>query len=513
MNKNSSSFQSTNPATGKILWQGKEAGAKEISLAVCAARHAFFSWSTLPVERRKEYLIRFKERLSVEKESFAIAISEETGKPLWESLLEVDAMIAKVEISFRAYEERCREVKREKNGAVSVTRFKPHGVLAVLGPFNLPGHLPNGHMIPALLAGNTVVFKPSEYTPLVGERLVKLWQSAQIPSGVLNLIQGAGKTGASLVSHKELDGVLFTGSARAGKAIHQVFSGNPRKILALEMGGNNPLVVGQVSDIRAAVYMTLQSAYLTSGQRCVCARRLVICESSKSKLFLKLLIETAQKLRVGFYTDRPEPFMGPLISPAAAKKCLDAQKNLVHLGGKILLPCTSLRGLAAKQPGRSNLDSEIASAKLLADKSVLAVKTRPVPRNDAFLTPGIIDVTRVLNRPDEEIFGPILQVIQVPNFDKAIEIANQTAYGLAAGLLSDDQKEYQNFFRHSIAGVINWNQPLTGANSEAPFGGVGQSGNHHPSAYFAADYAAYPVASMEKEKLVLPERLTPGIEV
>jgi succinylglutamic semialdehyde dehydrogenase len=471
------SFISINPATGEALWEGPSASKEDVSEAVVAARKAFEKWSLKDPGQRETYLRKFAEALKVKKENFATQISEETGKPFWEALTEVDAMIGKIEISIRSYSERCKEVAKEKGIAISKTRFKSHGVVAVFGPFNLPGHLPNGHIVPALLSGNTVVFKPSDQTPFMGMALMALWDSVGLPKGVLNLVQGAKQTGIHLSKHPGLSGLYFTGSSNAGKQLHKAFGGQPEKILALEMGGNNPLIVSEVSNAEAAIYSTLQSAFITSGQRCVCARRLIVLKGTKGEVFTDRLVKAAQKIKVGPHTSRPEPFMGPVISEAAGQSVLEWQTRLEKEGGQVLL------------------------------------KSEPLDQRLAMLSPGIMDVTHIKSRPDVEIFGPFLQVIRVPDFDEALLEANRTKYGLAAGLLSDSEAEYKTFFEQSRAGVVNWNQPITGASSEAPFGGVGQSGNHRPSAYFAADYCSYAVASLEASHLTLPEKLLPGIEL
>ena len=469
------SFSSYDPATGAKVWEGVSATPSEIDHAVKLAQEAFLLWSDTPFKERVRILESFRETLAVRKTEFAEAISKETGKPFWESQLEVASMINKVNLSVEAYSKRCPETAREQHPYLSVTRHKPHGVLAVLGPFNFPGHLPNGHIVPALLAGNTVIYKPSELAPLTGELTLKFWQAAGLPPGVLQVIQGAKEAGQAIVEHPRIDGLLFTGSWPTGKFLSEQFAKAPYKILALEMGGNNPLVVSQISNPVSAAYLTIQSAYLTSGQRCTCARRLIVKDGNNQ--FLDHLFEMIKTIKIGAYTERPEPFMGPVISNAAAEKLLSAQEILKSKGGTPLVEMQSLK------PGT------------------------------AFLSPGLIDVTHVKERPDEELFGPLLQLIRVKDFPAAIEEANQTTYGLAAGLLSDSRQEYETFYKRVKAGVINWNAQLTGASSAAPFGGVGRSGNHRPSAFYAADYCAYPVASLEAPVLAQPNTLTPGIKI
>lgn len=468
-------MESLNPATGKTVWQGESAKQAEVDAAISAAREAFAQWSGLSVEKRLEVLQAFKQQLSENQESLAAVICEETGKPLWESRTEVAAMMGKIDISVRAYEERTGVKENPMPGAKAFIRHKPHGVVAVFGPYNFPGHLPNGHIVPALLAGNCVVFKPSELTPKVAEQMVKLWQQAGLPNGVLNLVQGEVETGKALASHAQIDGLFFTGSSTTGKLLHEQFAGHPGKILALEMGGNNPLIIGDVSDQRAAVHDIIQSAFVTSGQRCTCARRLFIAHGSEGDALLKVLVEAARNIQVG--DPLADNFMGSMISAKAAQGMVDAQQRLQALGGEVLLELTQ------QDPALG------------------------------FVSPGIIDVSAIDALPDEEYFGPLLQVVRYHDLMEAIEKGNNTRFGLSAGLLSDSREQYDVFFRHIRAGIVNWNKPITGASSAAPFGGVGDSGNHRASAYYAADYCAYPVASVEAEKIQLPEKLAPGLAI
>ncbi len=455
---------SHNPATGSVVWQGQEATSHDVAQAIEQAARALAGWKAKPFDERAGFCKRYAALLGEKRELLAKTISEEMGKPLWESLTEVQAMINKVDISIKAYHERCHEKIEQNKNTILATRFHPHGIVAVFGPFNFPGHLPNGHIVPALLAGNTVLFKPSEKTPKVGLVMCELWKEAGLPEGVLILLQGAKKTAEAILHHREVAGVFFTGSVAVGQAIQRASLAFPGRILALELGGNNPLVVSKVSDTKACVWAILQSAFITSGQRCSCARRLIVYDD---RVFTPL-VEAAKKLRVGSYSDVPEPFMGPVVSPEAADHLYDAFKALP---GKVLLELT---------------------------------------KNKSFITPGIVDMTGFPMK-DEELFGPILQVVRVASFEEAIKEANNTSFGLVAGLLSDSYEEYQQFYNGVRAGVVNWNMPTTGASSNAPFGGVGCSGNYRPSGYFAADYVAYPVASQEAKTLELPEKLLPGV--
>jgi len=468
-------LQSLDPVSQAVLWQGQGASAAQVDAAVAAARGAFSLWAAHSLDGRIAVLERFAACLKSRADEVARAIGEETGKPLWEAATEVNSMVGKVAISIQSYRERTGEKSGPLGDATAVLRHKPHGVVAVFGPYNFPGHLPNGHIVPALLAGNCVLFKPSELTPKVAELTVKCWIEAGLPEGVLGLLQGGRETGVALAGHPGIDGLFFTGSSRTGNLLHAQFAGRPDKILALEMGGNNPLIVDQVADVDAAVYTIVQSAFISAGQRCTCARRLLVPQGEWGDALLARLVQVAGQLKVGRFDEQPAPFMGSVISLQAAAQLMQAQQDLLAGGATALLAMTQPQDGAA------------------------------------LLTPGILDVTAVNDRPDEEFFGPLLQVIRYDNFEAAIAEANATAYGLAAGLLSDSRARFEQFWLHSRAGIVNWNKQLTGAASTAPFGGIGASGNHRASAYYAADYCAYPVAGLESESLALPATLTPGV--
>ncbi len=469
-------FSSSDPATEEIVWTGREGLANEIDAAVAAAHRAYTSFSELEFKTRADYTRAYAEALASRKDEMADAISRETGKPLWEALEEVATMQAKVPVSIEAYQDRTGIQRIELGEFTGEKRYKPHGVVAVLGPFNLPGHLPHSHIVPALLAGNTVVFKPSEQTPLVAQKIMEVWETVGLPPGVFNMVQGGRSTGEALAAHPRLNGLFFTGSHAGGLALNRLFAEHPEKILALEMGGNNALIAWEVKDMAAGITALLQSAFITSGQRCVCARRLIVPEGKVGDKWLDLLVAGARRLRVGLHTDRPEPFMGPLISAAAADRLLEARDRLLQKGARTLLAM---------------------------ERS---------PRCLALLSPGILDVTSVPELPDGEYFGPLLQVIRAPDFATALDLANATRFGLAAGLLDDSRERFEQFFRKIRAGVVNWNRPITGASGKLPFGGIGQSGNHRPSAYAAADYCAYPVASLQSESVTRPANLPPGLE-
>ncbi len=470
-------FSSIDPATNQVIWQGRSADDAQVLQAYQAARAAYYRWSALPFAGRVAVIERFAEQLKANTEALARTIALDTGKSLWESRTEVAAMAGKIAISIKAHQERTGTVENNMPGARAFVRHKPHGVVAVFGPYNFPGHLPNGHIVPALLAGNTVLFKPSELTPLVAEHTLRLWQEAGLPAGVLNLLQGEVATGKAIAALAGIDGLFFTGSSNTGHLLHKQFAGHPGKILALEMGGNNPLLVKNVANIQAAVHDIIQSAFITSGQRCTCARRLFIENSPNGDAILAALVKATQAIVVGAPFAEQQPFYGAMISSKAAAGMVAAQDAIERIGGQVLVRLTQL-------------DPQLG-----------------------FVTPGIVDVTHAARLPDEEHFGPLLKVYRYNDFDSAIEEANNTAFGLSAGLLADDAADYQHFYQRIRAGIVNWNKPITGASSAAPFGGIGASGNHRASAYYAADYCAYPVSSVEADAVSLPASLSPGLSL
>lgn len=468
-------FTSLDPYAGAVLWEGAAASAVDVDQAIAAACQAFPAWERRGRTARLDILQAFAQVLQQRRAELARALGEETGKPLWEADTELGSMIAKVAISAQAEEARGGERSTALADARSVTRHRPHGVLAVLGPYNFPGHLPNGHIVPALLAGNTVVFKPSELTPRFAALTLDCWIAAGLPAGVLNLVQGGRATGEALAGHAGLDGILFTGSSTTGAALYRLNAERPQRLLALEMGGNNPLVVAPVADLDAAVVTIVQSAFLSAGQRCTCARRLIVPAGAWGDALLERLVTVSSQLTVDRFDAEPAPFMGTVISLATAEALLRTQAQRLAQGARALLE------MRQPEPGR------------------------------ALLTPGILEVSGVAELPDEEVFGPLLQVQRYSAFDEALALANATRFGLAAGLLADDPATYEAFWQGVRAGIVNWNRPLTGAASAAPFGGIGASGNHRPSAYYAADYCAFPVASLESDALHLPTQLPPGL--
>ena len=451
---------SVEPATGATFWRGP-VGDAEAEVAI--ARRSWAEWAAKPISVRFETLRRFVNVIRAKSEAMTDCIARETGKPLWEARSEVESVMDKVETSIASYTERTSQRRLEGNlGTKSALRHKPHGVLAVLGPYNFPAHLPNGHIVPALLAGNAVVFKPSEKAPATGAMLVECFHAAGVPTGVMRLLIGGPDTGKALAGNPGIDGLLFTGSARTGIALNRQFADTPGKILALEMGGNNPIIVWDAPDIHTAAVVVIQSAFLSAGQRCTAARRLIVREGAHQPL-LDEIRKLAERLIVGEPHRTPAPYMGPMIDNETAEGLEESFLTLMMKGGQPIMQLT-----------------------------------RPIAGRP-FLTPAIIDMTGVRDRPDIELFGPILQVVRVPDFDAALVEANMTRFGLSASLVGGSPQLYDKFWANIRAGLVNWNRPTNGAPTNGPFGGIGLSGNHRASAFYAADYCAYPVVSTEDE--------------
>lgn len=455
-------FEKSNPATGETSWQGEAASGAQVNEAIARARIAQRDWGQRPQHDRTQVLERYAEALGERSDAIATAISNDMGKTRWEALGEAGAMKGKVAISIKAQNERAGNRFDETAFGSNHLTHRAHGVMAVFGPFNFPGHLPNGHIVPALLAGNACVFKPSELAPSVAALIVEAFEAAGLPAGVLNVIQGGRDTGAALLDG-DIDGLLFTGSAKTGTFFHKHFAGRPEVILALEMGGNNPLIMWDPANVEAAADIAAQSAFLTTGQRCSCARRVILPTGKWGDDVVDAIIARAKGLKIGDHTEEGA-FMGPLVSEQAAQNAIDFQIMLSKAGGKTLR------------------------------------RLKRLDRGGGFVSAGVVDVTEAGYIPDDELFGPVMQIIRVKSFDEAIKRANDTRYGLSGGLVSDDDTLWLQAHREMRAGILNRNRPTAGASGAMPFGGPGLSGNFRPGAYYAADYSAWPQASQVADK-------------
>ena len=448
------------PATGAELWRG---ATGDVEAEVAVARGAWASWAAQPLAVRAETLRRFANIVRQRGETLADTVAREVGKPLWEARAEVDAVIARVDATIRAYAERTAQRRADAPmGARLAVRHKPHGVVAVISAFPSPLLLPAGRILPALLAGNAVVFKPSERAPASGTLLAECLHAAGVPRECIRLVIGGPAEGHALATHPGIDTLLFTGSSRTGLALARSMAARPETLLAMELGGNNPIVVWDTPDIHSAAVLVVQSAFAGAGQHCMAARRLIVEERLAAPL-LAAVDALIGRLVVGAPHDSPAPFMGPVSDNDAADALTESFLDLLLRGGRAL-----------RHP------------------------TRPDP-SLPLLVPALIDVTGVVDRADAELFGPILQVIRADSFDAAIAEANATRYGLAASLVSQTPALYDRFWASVRAGIVNWNRPTIGVAASAPVGGIGWSGNHRPGAWYEADNCAYPVTSNEAE--------------
>lgn len=501
-------IESRNPArSDEILWRGQPSEA-HVDAAVAAARAALPEWSGWPVERRAAVLRRYQQVCAARLDAITALIRDEVGKPTWDARAEASLLAAKVDITLDStppYGPLARVSGYEVDlGGTRSGRawFRPHGVMAVLGPFNFPAHLPNGHIVPALLMGNTVVLKPSDKAPAVGQLLGELFQEAlaaeRAPPGVVNVVQGAAATATRLVSHDGIDGVLFTGSWPVGRKIMEANLDRPGRILALEMGGNNAAVILPDADLKQAVVECVRCAFIGTGQRCTCTRRVIVDEAVARRV-IPAICKAASNLIIGDPRSDGPVFMGPVISEAARAAILESQSKLHAAGGELLMPMKAMD----VPPGSSD---SISSRGWYLTPGVMRVdrfecRGQPGARAEAATAPDTVGqaargTDAAAPGEDVEVFGPFLRIAVVKSLDEAIEQANATRYGLAASIFTKDRAAIERFMQEARAGCVNVNAGTAGASSKLPFGGLGLSGNHRPAGAFSLDYCAYPVAGM-----------------
>lgn len=472
-------WQVPSPADLKDIVIAPEAKFDHVDRAVAAARKAYLPWAHLGVDARKGYLLRLKEIFQARAGEIAEIIARETGKGLWEAKTEAASLVNKIDITLNyslglVAEERIDDVLP---GVAGFTRHKPRGVMAVVGPFNFPGHLPNGHIIPALATGNTVVFKPSDKTPATAQWMASCYEQAGFPPGVFNVVHGRVEVGKRLVNHADVDGILFTGSYEVGLKIKQDTLTHANKILALEMGGKNATIVWEDADLKKAVYETLIASFMSAGQRCSCTSRIILHRSVRDA-FLDQFYANAKKLTIGHW--RENPFMGPLISSDSVDKYIRYQEIAKREGAESLM-----RGKALERE-----------------------------QQGYYVTPSInvvekFDPKSVYQK--SEIFGPNVAVFTVDSFEEALAINNSSGFGLAMSLFTKSRALYEKALIEAQVGVLNLNRTTNGASSRLPFGGMNKSGNDRPSAHLAVQYCTVPVASLEDPTPFSPTGHPPGL--
>jgi succinylglutamic semialdehyde dehydrogenase len=467
------------PANLKDIVIRPAARFDHVERAVQAARKAYLPWAHLGVEKRKPYLMRLKEIFQARGGELAEILARETGKPLWETKTEVTAVVNKIDITLNHSLKLVadEEIKDVLPGITGTVHHKARGVMAVVGPFNFPAHLPNGHIIPALISGNTVVFKPSDKTPTAGQWMAECYEKAEFPEGVFNLIHGKAEVGKRLVNHESVDGVLFTGSYEVGLKIKQDTLTQFWKILALEMGGKNASVIWKDADLKKATFETLVGSFMTAGQRCSCTSRIILHKDIRDQ-FIDQFYASAKKLKIGHWRD--EVFMGPLISSDSVEKFIRYQEIAKREGAESLMRG---KALDLEHPGY-------------------------------YVTPSInivkeFDPKSVYQK--SEIFGPNVAIFTVDTIEEALAINNSSGFGLVMSIFTKDQALYDKALVEAQVGVLNWNRTTNGASSKLPFGGMNKSGNDRPSGNMAIQYCTVPVASLKDHTPFNGNNLPPGL--
>jgi succinylglutamic semialdehyde dehydrogenase len=448
------------------------ADAEAVDTAVGRARAASRAWRDAGAGARAAVLRRFAALARERAESIAMRIAREVGKALWDAQAEAQLLAAKVDATL---DHGLRFVAPIDGGTGARATFHPRGVLAVLGPFNFPAHLPNGHIVPALATGNAVVLKPSELAPATGALLVDLFREAGAPDGLVGLVQGGADTGRALALHPGIDGVLFTGSWRAGRALAEALLDQPGKLLALEMGGKNAMLVCDDADLDLAVAEAALSICATTGQRCSSLSRIFVAERVLDA-FAERLARVLGGVRVGAPLDAGV-FMGPLVSETAHARLLRARSLAADAGGaRIPLPACALPPPYA-EPG--------------------LVRFADARQEHAYLR--------------EEHFAPEASLHPVVDLDHAIAAANDCDYGLAASVMTRDRARFERAVGRVRSGILNWNRGTIGASGRLPFGGARRSGNDRPAGILSTLYCATPQSHLEHAGGFDASTLPPGM--
>lgn len=453
-------FEAHNPARSAELTGIYPRGtAQDVDAAVMAARRAFPSWRRTSRVKRGELLLNLAKLIERDTDELARVLARESGKVLDEAKAEVVEGLHMVQYVFGAARQPSGQVIDSEIEAKDLfVRRKPRGVVAVITPWNFPFAVPLWMLGPSLVEGNTTVFKPSEETPEIGERLVRLCEEAGLPPGIVNLVHGIGEeAGDALARHTEVDVVCFTGSYEVGSHIRRLAAEHPHKTCALEMGSKSAVIVCEDANLDLAVNAVLLSAFKTTGQRCVSAGRTIVHRGLVDR-FAEALIKRARRLR---FADpfTAGAFAGPLINARAVEK-VQFYNDL------------------ARQEGAS----------VLLDASA-DIKGGEEQASGHFMSPFIY---RQEHAPDkrtlrEEVFGPHLAIIPFGDDEQAVRIHNDTPYGLSMAVITEDYRRWRYFRDECDYGMGYVNLPCIGAEVHLPFGGVKQSGNGQPSAAALVD--------------------------
>lgn len=444
---------------GRVVLEtaGSPDRARLASEAAAAAQPA---WEALGLDGRLAALARFRAALAEREDGLSEAISREMGKIRSEARTEIKALVGR----FGLVE---GQVRAELQGGAipgfpaEVIRYRPHGVVGVLGPFNFPLHLCHAHVVPALLLGNTVVIKPSEVTPLCGERYAEAAHAAGLPPGVLNVVQGGGAVGAALVQDPNVRGLAFTGSWGTGRRIAEAALDRPDMLLALEMGGKNMCVVREDADLRQAIHEVVTSGYLTTGQRCTCSDRVLVHRSLADRL-VDGLREVLGRLSFGDPEDAGS-FAGPLATMGARDRFVAAIAKAREAGAEVLVEGGPRDGGAFVDPSLHRLPDRAAA---------------------------------IAGYTDEELFGPDLCVSTFDDDDEVIATLNASPYGFAYSIFTQDLERFGHYEREVRTGILNRNRSTNKASPRLPFGGVKKSGNFRPAGAWAGRNLVYPMAEI-----------------
>ncbi|MDT7856899.1 aldehyde dehydrogenase family protein [Rubrivirga sp. S365] len=440
-------FESRNPArTSDLVGRFPLSGGADVEAAVAAAKAAFETWRLVPAPKRGEILKRVGDLLTERKNEIAFEMTREMGKPHFETKGDVQEAIDTAYYAMTMGRQLFgHTVPSEMNNKFNMTVRRPIGVCGLITAWNFPVAVPTWKMFPAILSGNTVVFKPSEDAPHSGMLLVKVMEDAGVPPGVVNLVQGAGATGQAIVEHDDVAAISFTGSSETGAALAQRAAADHKRV-SLEMGGKNPAIVMEDADLDLAMEGLIWGAYGTTGQRCTATSRLIVHEDVHDEL-VERVIAKAKELRLGYGNDAGVD-VGPLINQKALDKVAGYMDVAREDGASI-----ALGGAAATGDG---LDDGF------------------------FFQPTLFtNVTRDMRVAREEIFGPVLSVIKVSSFDEAIDVANDVKYGLSSAVYTRDIARAFQALRDIDAGITYINGPTIGAEAHMSFGGVKATGNGH----------------------------------
>jgi succinylglutamic semialdehyde dehydrogenase len=465
--------------------------------AVAAALKAFPLWQKTPLSQRIARMRAFSREIQKRRSALVHLIAREAGKPIWEATRELDRTVAKVEEMIRWGLALVRPFDvRIDRSVTGECYWRPLGVLAVIGPFNFPAHIPASQIIPALLTGNTVVFKPSEYTPFVGQMLAECFHAAGFPSGVFNLVQGGQTVGSQLVTHPHVSGILFTGSTATGRAIQRAILDQPYKCLVLEMGGKNAAWVMADADLELAAREIVVSAYSMAGQRCNATSRILL-DRKVAKAFLDRFLEWADRLKIG-YPLEPGTFIGPLIGHEAVAKFQRAMEQAKMEGFEVLREGRPL-GQCGKRRGYYvtagvHLCENPFGVRRSKATAQAASSDRPISGGFSYRS--------------DEIFGPDVAIHLVQNEEEAIRLNNEVPYGLITSVFTRSEKRFRDWLPRLDTGMVNWNRGTIFSSGRLPFGGTKASGSFKPVGLFAPYACTFPVAILS-DRRPLKEREYP----